>query len=146
MITSDNRSSPQFAIMTSPTFAGLKRPLYVSSRSRWDKTYSLLCQLPRALVLGVSEQFNDTALVGGETGDLAHDIADERGALAEVALGAGDTRGGLDRGDLLQRVSAIFLVYGLRLCDMGWCGRILKKFEGNVSCEYAVGKNVRGPC
>ena len=65
------------------------------------KTYSLLCQLPRALVLGVSEQFDDAALVGGETGDFADDVTHERGALAEVALGARDAGGGLDRGDFL---------------------------------------------
>jgi hypothetical protein len=65
------------------------------------KTYSLLSQLSRALVLGVSEQFDDAALVGGETSDLTNDVADEGGALAEVALVAGDTSGGLDWGDFL---------------------------------------------
>ena len=40
-------------------------------------TYSLLGQLPRALVLGVSEQFDDAALVGGETGNLTDDVTNE---------------------------------------------------------------------
>ena len=72
-----------------------------------SKTYPLLGELSCALVLGVSEQFDDTALVGGETGDFADDVTHERGALAEVALGAGDAGRWLDRGDLLLWLSAI---------------------------------------
>jgi hypothetical protein len=58
------------------------------------KTYSLLGELAGTLVLGVAEQLDAAALVGGETGDLLDDVADERGALAQVTLGAGDS--GLD--------------------------------------------------
>lgn len=61
---------------------------------RVGKTYSLLGELAGTLVLGVAEQLDAAALVGGETGDLLDDVADERGALAQVTLGAGDS--GLD--------------------------------------------------
>ena len=55
------------------------------------KTYPLLSKLPGALVLSVSQKFNDTALIGGKTGDLADDVTDEGSAACRVALGAADT-------------------------------------------------------
>lgn len=54
----------------------------------------LLRQLAGTLVLGVAQQLNDATLVGGKAGNLLDDVADEGGALAQVALGARDT--GLD--------------------------------------------------
>lgn len=57
-------------------------------------THPLLCQLAGALVLAVAQQLNNTALVGSEASNLLDDVADESGALAQVALGAGHT--GLD--------------------------------------------------
>ena len=59
-----------------------------------EGTESLLGELTGTLVLGVAEQLNDSALVGGKTSNLLDDLTDESGALAQVALGAGDT--GLD--------------------------------------------------
>ena len=41
------------------------------------KTYPLLRQLSRALILGVPQQFDDSSLVGCETGDFLDDFADE---------------------------------------------------------------------
>lgn len=68
------------------------------------KTYSLLGELAGALVARVAEKLNDAALVGSEASNLLDDVADESGALAEVALGAGDA--GLDNasGGLLYSV------------------------------------------
>jgi hypothetical protein len=65
------------------------------------KTYSLLCQLSRALVLGVSEQLDNAALIGSKAGDLTNNVADERCALAELTLLAGDADGCCDGSDLL---------------------------------------------
>ena len=56
--------------------------------------YPLLGELTGALVLAVAEELDDAALVGGEAGDLLDDVADESGALAQVALGPADA--GLD--------------------------------------------------
>lgn len=68
-----------------------------------QKTYSLLSQLSRPLILAVPQQFDDTTLIGGKTGDFADNIADEGGALAQVALVAGDAGGGLDWCDFLLK-------------------------------------------
>lgn len=57
-------------------------------------TESLLGELTGTLVLGVAEQFNDSALVGGKASNFLDDVTDESSALAQVALGAGHT--GLD--------------------------------------------------
>lgn len=59
-----------------------------------EGTESLLGELTGTLVLAVSEQLNDSALVGGKTSNLLDDLTDESGALAQVTLGPGDT--GLD--------------------------------------------------
>ena len=59
-----------------------------------ESTESLLGELTGTLVLGVTEQLNDSALVGSEASNLLDDLADEGSALAQVALGSGDT--GLD--------------------------------------------------
>jgi hypothetical protein len=42
------------------------------------------------LVLGVAEQLNHTALIGGKADDLASDLADERSAAGRLALGTAD--------------------------------------------------------
>jgi len=57
-----------------------------------EGTEPLLRELAGTLVLGVAEQLNDTALVGSKTGNLLDNVADEGGALAHLALGAGDAR------------------------------------------------------
>lgn len=49
-------------------------------------TYSSLGQLLCALVLGVLNQFHDTAFVGREAGSFADDAADESGALAKSLM------------------------------------------------------------
>lgn len=67
--------------------------------------YSLLGELAGTLVLGVPQQFDDTALIGGETGDLLDDVADKGGAAGETALGAADAGLGLDRGGFLYHLS-----------------------------------------
>lgn len=59
-----------------------------------EGTESLLGELTGTLVLAVAEQLDDSALVGGKTRNLLDDLTDEGGALAQVALGAGDA--GLD--------------------------------------------------
>lgn len=59
-----------------------------------EGTESLLGELTGTLVLGVAEQLNDSALVGGKASNLLDDLTDESGALAQVTLGSGNT--GLD--------------------------------------------------
>ena len=65
------------------------------------KTYPLLGELSRALVLAVAEQLDDAALVWCEAGNFSDDVADECSALAQVSLHARDTRSRLARGDFL---------------------------------------------
>jgi len=65
-----------------------------------EGTETLLGELTGALVARVAEQLNNTALVGGEAGNLLDDLTNKRGALAQVALGPRDAglvhaRGGL---------------------------------------------------
>lgn len=90
---------------------------------RW-KTYSLLGQLSRSLVLAVSQQFDNTTLVWCKAGDFLDDLADEGGALAQVALGAADARLGGDGGDFLY-CGKIMVVSGFAyflLWRVGWVG------------------------
>ena len=54
---------------------------YFGTKMAWtDKTYPLLCELTGTLVLGVAEQFNDTALVWGET------VVEEKYSSARVQM------------------------------------------------------------
>lgn len=65
-------------------------------------TYPLLGELTSTLVLSVSQKFDNTTLIGGETGDLLDDLPDESSALGEVALGTADAAlGGLVRSGFL---------------------------------------------
>jgi hypothetical protein len=65
------------------------------------RTYSLLGQLSRSLVLAVSQQFDNTALIRSQASDFLDDLADESSALAKQALSAGDAWLGGDGCDLL---------------------------------------------
>jgi hypothetical protein len=85
------------------------------------ETYPLLGELAGTLVLGVTEQLDDAALVGGETiisisagrestvterrssvpSNLLDDLANERGALGEVTLAARDLGLGVAGGELV---------------------------------------------
>ena len=64
-------------------------------------TYPLLRQLSRTLILAVSQQFDDTTLIGSKAGDFSDDFADESGALALETLSAADARLGCDGGHFL---------------------------------------------
>lgn len=68
---------------------------------RGKMAYSLLGELAGTLVLGVPQQFDNTALVRSETGNLLDDVADEGSAAGETTLGAADAGLGLDRGGFL---------------------------------------------
>jgi hypothetical protein len=57
-------------------------------------TYSLLRQLPRPLVLAVSNQLNDSPLIRRESSDFLDDLTNKRGALGEVAFSTGDSGDG----------------------------------------------------
>jgi len=65
------------------------------------RTYSSLRELSGSLVLAVSQQLDDSSLVGCEAGDFLDDVTDEGGSLGEVAFCAGDACSGSDGGDLL---------------------------------------------
>ena len=67
-----------------------------------DKTYPLLSQLSSSLVLAVSQQFDDTTFIRGETSDFLDDVTDELGALGEVAFCAGGTGLALESGCFLH--------------------------------------------
>jgi hypothetical protein len=71
-----------------------------------EGTEPLLGELTGTLVLAVTEQLNDTALVGGKASNLLDNLTDESGALAEVALGAGDAGLGDAGGGLVAVVQA----------------------------------------
>lgn len=64
-------------------------------------SYSLLSELPGTLILGVPQQFNDTALIWGESRNLLDNFTDEGGAAGEGSLGSGDTGASLDGGGFL---------------------------------------------
>lgn len=55
-----------------------------------EGTEPLLGKLPGPLILSVSQQFNNAALIGSKTDDLAGDFADESGTARGLALGAAD--------------------------------------------------------
>jgi hypothetical protein len=67
--------------VTSPSRLGndLGHLVHLSLRAA-ERTEPLLRQLAGALVLAVPQQFDDAALIGGETRDFADDLADELGA------------------------------------------------------------------
>ena len=59
-----------------------------TGRCSW-KTYSLLRQLSRPLILAVSQQFDHSSLVGCQASDFLDDLADESGAFAQMAFAPG---------------------------------------------------------
>lgn len=66
------------------------------------RTYSLLRELTSTLVLSVSQEFDDAALIGGKANNLAGDLTDESGAARRLTLGAADAvLGGLEGGGFL---------------------------------------------
>jgi hypothetical protein len=87
----------QASYLSEPLFLPVCHPISSSGR----KTYSLLSELSSPLVLCVPQQFNDAALIWGETSDFLHDVPDESSAAGEVSLGAGDTGLGLVGGGFL---------------------------------------------
>lgn len=74
---------------------------FAKIQGRGRCAYSFLGDLPGTLVLGVSQQFDNAALIGGETGDLLDDVADKGSAAGKTALVAADAGLGLDRGGFL---------------------------------------------
>lgn len=72
--------------------------------SQPSRTYPLLSELTGALVLSVSQEFDDTALIGGKTDNLAGDLTDEGSAAGRLALGAADLGlGGVEGCGFLER-------------------------------------------
>lgn len=69
-----------------------------------NSTYPLLCELTGALVLSVSQEFDDAALIGGKTDNLAGDLTDEGSTAGRLALAAADLvlGGAVGRGFLLS--------------------------------------------
>lgn len=63
-----------------------------------------LGDLQSTLVLADLEQLRDTLLVGSESRDLADELADHGGALAELALVGGRALGDVALGDLVAPV------------------------------------------
>ena len=58
---------------------------------QWKETYPLRSQLSSPLILSVSQQFNDTALIWSKTDNFAGDFTDECGAAGGLALRTGDS-------------------------------------------------------
>ena len=69
------------------------------------RTYPLLRQLSRPLVLAVPQQFNDSSLIRRQPSHLLDDLTNESSALAQVALGAGDARFADEGGGFLQETN-----------------------------------------
>lgn len=63
-----------------------------------------LGDLESTLVLAYLQQLSNTLLVGSESSDLADEVADETGALAELALAGGGTLGDVALGNLVAPV------------------------------------------
>lgn len=83
--------------------------------------YSLLSELAGTLVLGVPQQFDNTALIRGETGNLLDDVTDKGGAARETTLAAADAGLGLDRGGFLWIINQyVFNVVFLDLEMSPW--------------------------
>ena len=110
----DNRASKRTSKQSNlPT----KPSLQITKAGHWQ-TYSLLGELTSALVLSVSQEFDDTTLIGGKTDNLAGDLTTEGRAAGRLALGTADPGlGGVEGGgflqdikDMLVRLSLIFLV------------------------------------
>lgn len=105
------RTSKQSNLPTVPS-------LQITKARHWQ-TYSLLGELTSALVLSVSQEFDDTTLIGGKTDNLAGDLTNEGRAAGRLALGTADPGlGGVEGGgflqdikDMLVRLSLIFLVF-----------------------------------
>lgn len=67
-----------------------------------EGTEALLSELTGTLVLGVSQELNDAALIGGKTNDLTGNLTDERSAAGRLALGAANlVLGGVEGGGFL---------------------------------------------
>lgn len=74
------------------------------------------------LVLGIAEQLNHTALIGGKANNLTSDLTDERSAARRLALGAADlVLGGVEGGGFLyhQVSQTIPLVFSSRVVACG---------------------------
>ena len=72
-----------------------------------EGTESLLGELTSALVLSVSQEFDDTTLIGGKANNLTGDLADEGSAAGRLALGPADAvLGGLEGGGFVALVQA----------------------------------------
>lgn len=67
-----------------------------------NRTYPLLSELTSTLVLSVSQEFDDTALIGGKTDNLTSDVTNKGSTAGGLALGAADTGlGGVEGGGFL---------------------------------------------
>lgn len=139
-----------------------------------EGTEALLRELTGALVLGVAEEFDNAALVGGEAVDaglvwswrwdrvrsahglaaagkgvprnLLHNIPHESGALAEVALGARDTGLHLARGDLLYTHKPGQPVSFMSQISMPLQVSHLLLLLHHSGAAVSLGVDVRGPC
>lgn len=95
----------QFRYLPAPKTVDRSKQIISNRRSNptnHERTYPLLGELPSPLVLCVPQEFNDAALIGGKTGDLADNVADEGSPTGGTALGAADTGlGGVKGGGFL---------------------------------------------
>lgn len=67
-----------------------------------EGTEPLLGELTSTLVLSVSQEFDDTALIGGKTDNLTSDVTNKGSTAGGLALGAADTGlGGVEGGGFL---------------------------------------------
>lgn len=76
------------------------------------ETYALLSELAGTLVLSVSQELNDAALIGGKANDLTGNLTDERSAAGRLALGTANlVLGGVEGSGFLWRNKSVHLQY-----------------------------------
>lgn len=76
------------------------------SLSTAESTELLLGELASTLLLGVSEQLNDSSLVRSKTSDLLDDVTDKGGSSGSSTLSVRNASGLDSRGDLVALVDA----------------------------------------
>lgn len=118
-------------------------PFTHHQRFHHAKTYPLLGELTSALVLSVSQEFDDAALIGGKTDNLAGDLTNESGTAGRLALGTADPGlGGVKRGGLLYGRSIRSATVSVFLHDRNFPCKVVKEHSGS-GARFDPAKSVK---
>jgi len=103
----ENRVASKLLVTTRPSRLGNDaRQLIDLPLRTTESTEPLLGQLSRTLILAVSQQFDDSSLVGCQAGDFLDDLAHKGRPLGEGAFAAGDAGCWGERCDFMAFVQA----------------------------------------